>query len=494
MTNSLRVILWGEEIGRLAWDKQRNLAYFQYNEKFIKRGLDLSPIVAPIDGVRAMMPVWGESGRLYQSLPTFIADSLPDSWGNQLFERWRIDNKLSLSDITPLEKLSFIGKRGMGALEFEPEVSELIRADKIDVKSLIDLAQRIFNEREHIKIEQGESVTMQSLIAVGTSAGGRQPKAVIAVNRETSEVRSGQIAGLEGFDYCILKFGDAARSSAELEMTYYQMATACGIDMTRSELFEVEGLRHFMTTRFDRVGSSKLHTQTLAALCPEADSYEHIIKVCNRLRLSEKEIENVYRRMVFNILSNNTDDHNKNFTFIMNNSGEWRLAPAYDMTCIFDSGGFLPNRNHCLSIRGKISDISYEDAIAFASDAGIRCPDQIIREVAEELRTFRQLAQANGVADEWIGRVETIINAHLNRWNLSDVGVGFSFKDSKGREISLVRIEQAYKGNLHLLATIDGKERKYVIRTNSDSYNEIIAKGISNLSELDLRELVNLYL
>lgn len=494
MTNSLRVILWGDEVGRLAWDRQRNLAYFQYNQGFIKRGLNLSPIVAPTDGVRAMMPIWGDTGRLYQCLPPFIADSLPDSWGNQLFERWRIDNKLSLSDITPLEKLSFIGKRGMGALEFEPEVSDLVRTDKVDIKSLVDLAQRILNEREQIKIEQGESVTMQSLIAVGTSAGGRQPKAVIAVNRQTSEVRSGQIAGLEGFDYCILKFGDAARSTAELEMTYYQIATACGIDMMQSELFEVDGIRHFMTKRFDRIGCRKLHTQTLAALCPEADSYEYLVKVCNTLQLSETEIENIYRRMVFNVLANNTDDHNKNFSFIMNENGEWHLAPAYDMTCIFDSGGFLPNQNHCLSIHGKIADISYDDVIAFAEAIGIRRPEQIVKQIADALRTFRHLAQANGVANEWLGRVEAIIDKHLNDWHLSDNIVGFSFIDSRGREISQAHVEQAYKGNLHLLAVVDGVPRKYIMRTKSECYDDITTKGLSNLSESDLRRLVDLYL
>ena len=215
MVKSLRVILWDEEIGRLAWDEQRRLSYFIYNPEFVKKGLSVSPLTAPIDSVRALVPVWGENENIYQKLPAFIADSLPDAWGNQLFDLWRQQNHLAGADINPLDKLSFIGKRGMGALEFLPETSRERRADKIDMKSLADLAERIFKERENAHILPEESITMQSLLTVGTSAGGRQPKAIIAINHETGEIRSGQISGLEGYDYYLLKFGNSEYSSAE---------------------------------------------------------------------------------------------------------------------------------------------------------------------------------------------------------------------------------------------------------------------------------------
>ena len=219
---SLKIILWEEEIGRLAWDECRHLSYFTYNPDFIRKGLNISPLVAPVDGTRGLLPVWGEDAKIYQKLPAFVADSLPDAWGNQLFDLWRQQQKISNSEINPLDKLSFIGRRGMGALEFIPETNRERRTEKIDVKSLADLAERIFVERENARIMPEESITMQSLLTVGTSAGGRQPKAIIAINRETGEIRSGQIAALEGYDYYLLKFGNSEYCSAELEMTYYK--------------------------------------------------------------------------------------------------------------------------------------------------------------------------------------------------------------------------------------------------------------------------------
>ena len=244
-------------------------------------------MVAPIDGARGLAPIWGEDAKIYQKLPAFVADSLPDAWGNQLFDLWRQQcssfarllpsgrkNHLANAGITPLDKLSFIGKRGMGALEFQPEFSREHKAQKIDMNSLADLAERIYTEREQARIMPDESTTMQSLLTVGTSAGGRQPKAIIAINRKTGEIRSGQISGLKNYDYCLLKFGNTQYSSAELEMAYYELATMAGIRMMPSELYTVDGNNHFITKRFDRDGERKIYTQTLAAISPDADSYE----------------------------------------------------------------------------------------------------------------------------------------------------------------------------------------------------------------------------
>ena len=409
MVQSLKVILWGEEIGRLAWDARRRLSYFMYNPAFLKKGLNISPLVAPVDGVRGLTPIWGEEAKIYQKLPAFVADSLPDAWGNQLFDLWRQQNHLSNADITPLDKLSFIGKRGMGALEFVPEVSRERRVEKIDIKSLASLAERIFTERENARILPEESITMQSLLTVGTSAGGRQPKAIVAINRKNGEVRSGQISGLEDFDYCLIKFGNSQYCSAELEMTYYKLATMAGINMMPSELYQVDGNNHFMTKRFDRKDGKKVHTQTLAAINPDADSYEQLIAICRKLHLPETDCYEVFRRMVFNVLANNTDDHNKNFSFIMNEDGTWRLAPAYDITYIFDSGGFLPNEDHCMYIRAKLRGITRDDVIQLAKDNGIRRPDAIIRDIVKAIKQFRVVATKYGVAEQWIGRIETTI-------------------------------------------------------------------------------------
>ena len=493
MIKSLRVILWDEEIGRLAWDERRRMSYFTYNPEFIKKGLNVSPLVAPIDGVRALAPVWGDDAKIYQKLPAFVADSLPDAWGNQLFDLWRQQNHLSGADITPLDKLSFIGKRGMGALEFLPESSSERRAEKIDIKSLADLAERIFTERENARIKSDESITMQSLLTVGTSAGGRQPKAIIAINKKTGEIRSGQISGMEGLDYYLLKFGNSEFSSAELEMAYYELAIAAGINMMPSELYKVEGNNHFMTKRFDRNGEKKVHTQTLAAIYPDADSYEQLITVCRKLHLPEADCQEVFRRMVFNILSNNTDDHNKNFSFIMSKDGSWRLSPAYDITYIINRGGYLPNENHCMFIRAKLRDITRDDVIEFARDNGIRRPDAIIRDVVGSLKQFRSVASKHGVAEECIGRVETTIIDHLKAWGEWDYNTKLSEFNINGHTIENMRIEQTYKGNYHLYASIDGKEFKFVIGKNKEEYPLIEKTGLTNLSDELLKCLVEKY-
>lgn len=495
MVQSLKVLLWGEEIGRLAWDARRRLSYFMYNPAFLKKGLNISPLVAPVDGVGALTPIWGEEARIYQKLPAFVADSLPDAWGNQLFDLWRHQNHLSNADITPLDKLSFIGKRGMGALEFLPEVARGRKAEKIDIKSLAKLAERVFVERENARILPEESITMQSLLTIGTSAGGRQPKAIVAINRMNGEIRSGQIPELEGFDYFIIKFGNSQCCSAELEMTYYELATMAGINMMPSVLYHVDGNNHFMTKRFDRRNGRKVHTQTLAAISPDADSYERLITVCRKLHLPEADCYEVFRRMVFNVLANNTDDHNKNFSFTMDEDGSWHLSPAYDMTYILDSGGFLPNEDHCMYVRAKLRNITRNDVIQFAKDAGIRRPDAIIRDIANALKQFRVVAAKHGVAEQWIGRVETTITAHLRFWGeLEDAVHATCEFVINGHVVRNIRIEQAYKGNFHLFAEIDGKERKFVIGRNKEEYAFIDSIGMANLSPNWLKGMVEKYI
>ena len=477
MVQSLKVILWGEEIGRLAWDARRRLSYFMYNPTFLKKGLNISPLVAPVDGVRGLTPIWGEEAKIYQKLPAFVADSLPDAWGNQLFDLWRQQNHLSNADITPLDKLSFIGKRGMGALEFVPEVSRERRVEKIDIKSLASLAERIFTERENARILPEESITMQSLLTVGTSAGGRQPKAIVAINRKNGEVRSGQISGLEDFDYCLIKFGNSQYCSAELEMTYYKLATMAGINMMPSELYQVDGNNHFMTKRFDRKDGKKVHTQTLAAINPDADSYEQLIAICRKLHLPETDCYEVFRRMVFNVLANNTDDHNKNFSFIMNEDGTWRLAPAYDITYIFDSGGFLSNEDHCMYIRAKLRGITRDDVIQLAKDNGIRRPDAIIRDIVKAIKQFRVVATKYGVAEQWIGRIETTIAEHLKSW---------------GELEAITCSTGEFVINGHTVKN-NGQERKFVIGKNKEEFSLIESIGIANLSSDQLKEMMEKY-
>ncbi|MBQ7163358.1 MAG: type II toxin-antitoxin system HipA family toxin [Bacteroidales bacterium] len=490
MIKLLKVILWGEEIGRLAWDERRSLSYFVYHPEFIKKGVSISPLTAPVDGARAHVPVWAGEAKIYQRLPAFVADSLPDAWGSQLFDLWRRQNHLANADITPLDKLSFIGRRGMGALEFEPELLHEKRASKIDMKSLAELAERVYTERENARILPDESITLQSLLTVGTSAGGRQPKAIIAINQQTGEIRSGQIAGLEGYDYYILKFGNSQYCSAELEMSYYEMATMAGIRMMPSRLYVVDGNNHFITRRFDRDGEKKIHIQTLAAMNPQADSYGQLIDTCRKLHLPESDCQEVFRRMVFNVLANNTDDHNKNFSFVMQEDGSWRLSPAYDINYIIGPGGFLPNEDHCMYVRAKLRNITRDDAIQFARENGIHRPDAIIRDVSATLRQFRATALKYGVSEPWMGRVEATIVDHLRSWGEWEEDVVNPEQIINGHTVSNVRIEQTYKGNYHLLATIDGKNCKFVVSKNKEEFALIERVGIANITSGQLKAMV----
>ena len=489
-TKILKVMLWGREVGRLCIDPRRHLPYFEYNREWIESGLDISPLDASIKQPQNLRPIFGASEKIYQKLPPFLADSLPDAWGNALFEQWRLQQGIKPGEITSLDKLAFVGKRAMGALEFFPETYNFNPTEDVKLKTLIDLAEQIYTQRENVHIEPEQSLTMQALMVVGTSAGGRQPKAVIAINSETGAIRSGQIGCLKGFEYCIMKFGIKERSTAELEMTYYEMAIKAGIKMMPCWLMDVEGDKHFVTKRFDREGEKKLHMQTLAALYPEADSYERLLWVCRKMRLSELDSAEIFRRMVFNILANNTDDHNKNFTFLMDERGRWRLSPAYDLTYIFNSGGFLPESRHCLMIRGKYDSITLEDVLALAAENGIRKAESIIGEVGKAVLEFREIAERNGVEEKWISAIEGTLNGNLASWGLvNSKPENISFW-ADGHKIENARIEQQYKGNFHLLATIDGKERKYVIRKKTAEHEEISRTGMTKLPNGYLKELI----
>ena len=493
-TKILKVMLWGREVGRLCIDPRRHLPYFEYNREWIENGLDISPLDASIKLPQSLRPIFGASEKMYQKLPPFLADSLPDAWGNALFEQWRLQQGIKPGEITSLDKLAFIGKRAMGALEFFPETYDFNPVEDIKLKALIDLAEQIYTQRENAHIDSDQSLTMQALMAVGTSAGGRQPKAIIAINSETGAIRSGQIGGLKGFEYCILKFGIKERSTAELEMTYYEMAIKAGIKMMPCWMMDVEGDKHFVTKRFDREGEKKFHMQTLAALYPEADSYERLLWVCRKMRLSELDSEEVFRRMVFNILANNTDDHNKNFSFLMDEHGRWSLSPAYDLTYIFNTGGFLPETRHCLMIRGKYEGITLEDVMALAAENGIRKAESIISEVGKAVLEFRTFAGRNGVKEQWISAVENTLNGNLESWGLANAKATYSYLDTDGRKIENARLEQQYKGNYHLLAIIDGKERKYVIRKKTPEHDNISSMGIDNLPEDYLKQLISRFL
>ena len=227
---------------------------------------------------------------------------------------------------------------------------------------------------------------------------------------------------------------------------------------------------------------------------PEADSYERLLWVCRKMQLSERDSEEVFRRMVFNILANNTDDHNKNFSFLMNEQGCWSLSPAYDMTYIFNSGGYLPETRHCLMIRGKYSDITLDDVMQLAAENGIRKAESIIHEVAGAIEEFRMFALRYGAKERWIAAIENTLKANLEAWGLTNRTIIEKYTDNRGRNIENVRIEQQFKGNYHLLATIDGKACKYVIRKQTKEHEEISGIGVMNLSIECIKKIVSRFL
>lgn len=489
-TRILKVFLWGREVGRLSIDLHRKLPYFEFNPEWVASGLDISPLDASIKQPNILRPFYGASAKMYQKLPPFLADSLPDAWGNELFEQWRQQQGLKLGEVTALDKLAFIGRRAMGALEFQPELSNVRPSEQVNLKALVDLANLIYNQREQVHIAPSQSLTLQSLITVGTSAGGRQPKAIIAINRDTGEIRSGQVSDLAGYDYCIIKFGIKERSTAELEMAYYEMAVKAGINMVPCWLMDVEGEKHFVTKRFDRNGEKKLHMQTLAALYPEADSYERLLWVCRKMRLSEPESDELFRRMVFNILANNTDDHNKNFSFLMDERGQWSLSPAYDLTYIFNTGGYLPETNHCLMICGKLSGITMEDVLSLAKENGIRKAKEIILEVSAAIKEFRSIATKYGVQGRWIAAVENTLNINLQNWGLLEPTKQTGSFNLNGHTVTDFQLEQQFKGNYCLQAVVDGQTRKYIIRKGTPDHDAITQTGFANLTEAMRQDLV----
>lgn len=407
--NVVKVTLWGKPVGYVYWDKASRRAQFQYDDEFVRGGYDIAPLTMPVQSERSRAGMtWpGDTDKLYRGLPPMLADSLPDHWGSSIFNAWLRENRINSSDVTSVDQLSFIGSRGMGALEFEP-AEELGGNDAfaVDVQRLYEFAKEVLSERSAVRLTPERSVLWQDLIKLGTSPGGKRPKAIVAINEQTGEVRSGQTSVPDGFAHYILKYADnGAFPFAKMEYIYYRMATAAGIQMMPSMLREYGGVTHFLTQRFDRVGNRKIHTQTLAAMAPGADSYDDIFRTIRMLRLPYKAAEQQYLRMVFNVLARNVDDHSKNFAFCMDASGQWSLSPAYDITFAVDPSAPAYVNRHSLLVNGKEDRITLDDLISVAHRNDIFNPKPLIEQVRDALAGFRELAESYGLDD---GLIETV--------------------------------------------------------------------------------------
>jgi len=496
--NIVSIRLWNNEVGRLYWSSERKCAVFSYSPAFIAEGLDVAPLTHPLK-YATMRPFYGNKGKLYDGLPEFIADSLPDRWGSLVFERWAEEHGLHRRDITPVDKLSFIGKRGMGALEFVPAANiKDDTCDDLNLKSLYELAKKIFEEREQAYIAPDESLTMQSLYDVGTSAGGKHPKAIIAINEETKEIRSGQTIHEEGFDYYILKFADASGyPNAEIEQTYYDMACEAGINMMPSRLINIEGRNHFLTKRYDRQDGKKIFTQTLAAVNPEASNYADLFYTARFLGIPMKEQTELFRRMVFNIISANIDDHSKNFSFMLSPKDGWHITPAYDLTLTTDLDGSKLLNRHEMSIQGKTYDITVSDLQRFAGLNNIKNATAIINKVSDAVSHFRYFALRNAVPEYWTNRIEKHLSCLvLPCHDTNMTGYKPTIVDDyeqDGKQIKHVSLKETAQRDFILTAEIDGKLRRRVFRKNSEETKAIKKKGGTKMQAAEIKKLITKY-
>lgn len=397
----LKVILWGDVIGYITWDDISQTATFQFTNTYHKKGYNLQP-TRPSKPIPAFSGIPGDR---YHGLPPFIADSLPDNWGSLVFEQWAKEKGLTAKELNPLVKLAYIGKRGMGAFEFIPEIKTESR-DETDIESLEILAQKTYRERSNYIVKESEHEIFNSLAELGTPPGGAHSKILVAINDNDKTLMSGQTEAKEGYSQYILKFKeDYSIPSAEIEFAYYLMAKDAGISMMPSQLIEINGNRHFLTKRFDRKDSRKLLSQTMAALIPNASDYQNLFFLCRTLKLKEEERTELFRRMCFNVVAGNTDDHNKNFSFLMYPDGHWELSPAYDITFTADIWKHSDGDVHSLGIYSKRCYLTANDLITFGNDFEIKDPEIILSRVCGTVSRFRQIASKLNISEIWIERI-----------------------------------------------------------------------------------------
>lgn len=427
------VKIWGKQVGAVAWDENTGVATFEYSSQFKQLGLDLAPLKMPV-GIAKKQFSFPELRQernaaydTFKGLPGLLADLLPDRYGNQLINLWLAQQGRPQNDMNPVEMLCFIGTRGMGALEFEPTtLKENKRSFPVEIDSLVNIAQKMLNKRESFatNLKKEEELSVLEILKIGTSAGGARPKAVIAWNEKTGEVKSGQTSAPKGFEHWLIKLDGvsdiqlgSSHGYGRVEMAYQLMATACGIDIMPSRLLEENGRAHFMTRRFDREdGYIKHHVQTLCALnhfdynLVNSFSYEQLFQSMRELNLNYADAEQMFRRMVFNVVARNCDDHTKNFAFMLKQGGKWELAPAYDVCHAFRPGSEWVSQ-HALSINGKRDGISKKDLLIIGESIRCKKASEIIDEINETVNQWPQFAKESDVSSKLRAEIEKTLLA-----------------------------------------------------------------------------------
>lgn len=409
--DALEVRLWNERLGVIAWNERRGVGEFEYDPAFLRRGLEVSPLTMPLRPGVFSFPEHAESGT-FLGLPGMIADSLTEGFGNELLGNWLARRGLAFRDLTPVERLCYIGCRGMGALEYEPDSNLGGRHDfSLEVSELVDIAQQVLGQRKQAcaTLDPEVEESLSRLIHVGTSAGGAKAKAVIAWNEETGELRSGQVDCPQGFSHWLLKLAEvensehhADRDVGRLEYAYYQMALSAGVEMMESRLFSEGNRAHFMTRRFDRIDGRKVHVATFCGIAHEDRNpagnthYETLFSTARALGLGQSALDQLYRRMVFNVLARNQDDHSKNHAFLMDPKGTWWLSPAYDIIFSYKKDSrFIASQQ--MRVNGKRDHFTLEDLLVAARAADVKHPQRIISEVRASLEKWLHFAETAGL-------------------------------------------------------------------------------------------------
>jgi serine/threonine-protein kinase HipA len=426
MTTVAEVRMWGRAIGAVSIGDGEDVAAFEYDPAFAASGIDISPLMMPLSTRVYTFPVL--SRKTFHGLPGLLADSLPDKFGNALIDAWLATQGRQPQFFNAVERLCYIGARGMGALEFAPATGTRTRqATRIQIERLVNLATEILTQRSHFKASfagTGKERALKDILRVGTSAGGARAKAIIAWNPSTNEVRSGQIPAGEGFEYWLLKFDgvsgnrdkelDDPKGFGAIEYAYSRMAVDAGITMNECRLFEENGRRHFMTRRFDRLeGGRKLHMQSLCALAhydfnlAGAYGYEQALLVIRQLGLPMSTIEEQFRRMSFNIIARNQDDHVKNIAFLMDKEGRWSLAPAFDLTYSYNPAGTW-TASHQMTMNGRRDGFTLEDFRACARTASMKRgrAETIVDEVLGTVARWPVYAGEAGVPAVWSDQIQ----------------------------------------------------------------------------------------
>ncbi len=414
MVDVVEIRIWDKLVGAAMWDETQQLAVFEFDTKFLNTGWDLAPIKMPINSSNRiyrfpnLRKEKDASVDTFKGLPGLLADSLPDRYGNQLINIWLAQQGRPANSMNPVEQLCFIGSRGMGALEFEPAQFRAAKQTfNIEIAGLVQAAQRMLANKESFKtnLNKDEEKALQEILKIGTSAGGARPKAVIAYNPKTGEVKSGQTNVPKGFEHWLLKldgvsdtqFGESD-GCGRVEYAYYLMAKECGIDISKCELIEENGRAHFMTKRFDREENNiKHHVQTFCGIQHfdynnlHSYSYEQLFQTMRLLHLTYPNAEQMFRRMVFNVLATNCDDHTKNFSFRLKKDEKWELAPAYDVCYSYDPTNIWVSQQ-TLSINGKRKGITKNDLMTIAKSNTIKKGEKIIESINAVVKNWNDFA------------------------------------------------------------------------------------------------------